>query len=93
MPQKPAFPAGILHLNIGDKFAQIVQQRGVDNNRRPAFGLSGLIFRRCIRQEKITLPQPCGVAGSFEAVIEQTACMGVVVVSGAGNDCASSAKR
>lgn len=80
MPRKPALSAGILDLNIRDKFTQIVQQRGVDDNRRPAFGLSGLVFRRCIRWKKITLPQPCGVTGGFKAVIEQTARVGVVVV-------------
>ena len=80
MPRKPVFPADIFHLNIGDKFARIVQQRGVDDNRRPAFGLGSLIFRCCIRWKKITLPQPCGIAGGFEAVIEQATCVGMVVV-------------
>ena len=80
MPWKPALLAGVLHLNISDEFAQIVQQCSVDDDRRPAFGLSGLIFRRCIRRKKITLPQPCGITGGFKAVIEQTARMGVVVV-------------
>lgn len=30
--------------------------------------------------EKIILPQPCGITGSFEAVIEQATCVGMVVV-------------
>ena len=80
MPWKPALPADIFHLNIGDEFAQIVQQRGVDDDRCPAFGLSSLIFRRCIRRKKITLPQPSSITGSFEAVIEQATCVGMVVV-------------
>ena len=80
MPWKPALPTNIFHFDISDEFAQIVQQRGVDDDRRPAFGLRGLIFRRCIRWKKITLPQPCGIAGGFQAVIEQTARVGVVVV-------------
>lgn len=80
MPWKPALPTNIFHFDVGDEFAQIVQQRGVDDDCCPAFGLSSLIFRRCIRGEKITLPQPCGITGSFEAVVEQTACVGVVMV-------------
>ncbi|EFU58202.1 hypothetical protein HMPREF9545_01987, partial [Escherichia coli MS 16-3] len=80
MPRKPAFPADFFHLNIGDKFAQIVQQRGVDDNGGPAFGLRRLIFRCGIRREKITLPQPCGITGGFETVIEQATCVGMVVV-------------
>lgn len=80
MPRKPAFSAGILHLNIGDEFALVVQQSGVDDDRCPSLGLRGLIFRRCIRWKKITLPQPCGIAGGFEAVIEQATCVGMVVV-------------
>ena len=80
MPWKPAFPAKIFHFNIGDEFTQIVQQRGVDDNGGPALGLRGLIFRRCIRRKKIPLPQPCGIAGGFEAVIEQATCVGMVVV-------------
>lgn len=80
MPWKPVFPANIFHFDIGDEFAQIVQQRSVNDDRRPAFGLSSLIFRCCIRRKKIILPQPCGITGSFEAVVEQTACVGVVMV-------------
>lgn len=73
-------PVNIFHFNIGDEFAQIVQQRGVNDDRCPAFGLCGLIFRRCIRWKKITLPQPCGITGGFQAVIEQATCVGMVVV-------------
>ena len=80
MPRKPAFFAGIFYLDISDEFAQVVQQRGVDDNGRPAFGLRGLIFRCCIRRKKITLPQPSSITGSFEAVIEQATCVGMVVV-------------
>lgn len=80
MPWKPALTANIFHFDVGDEFAQIVQQRGVDDDRCPSLGLRGLIFRRCIRWKKITLPQPCGIAGGFETVIEQATCVGMVVI-------------
>ena len=82
VPWVPDGAVGIFHMQVDGDFANVVQQRRIGGGRGPGLRLGGLGLRSCTGRQQVGLPQFECIGDDFQAVVEHSARIGVVMPLG-----------